>query len=168
MQSAWRTYERSRQTKSGSRSTRRRAKCQIKRLTTKRSAAIGGVAHASVARLIISATHQQRLSASRWSRWRTSSSDRTTGCGFGRRGGQSWRPRSSDETKGFRREPFGIDERATRGSSRPQFTQKSKLLRRKFHRHETDSGHVATGPVEAGDEAFPDRVAPGGSGVRSN
>jgi len=55
-------------------------------LTTKRSAAIGGVAHASVARLIISATHQQRLSASRWSRWRTSSSDRTTGCGFGRRG----------------------------------------------------------------------------------
>ena len=53
VEAPWRTYERSRQTKSGSRSTQRRATCQIKRLTTKRSAAIGGVAHASVARLII-------------------------------------------------------------------------------------------------------------------
>jgi len=137
-------------------------------LTTKRSAAIGGVAHASVARLIISATHQQRLSRISLVAVANVIKRQNYGLRLWPSGGQSWRPRSSDETKGFRREPFGIDEHATRGSSRPQLTQKSKLLRRKFHRHETDSGHVATGPVEAGDEAFPDRVAPGGSGVRSN
>ena len=42
-----------------------------------------------------------------------------------------------------------------------QLTQEPKLLRPKFHRDEADTGDVATGPVEAGDEANPDRVDPG-------
>jgi hypothetical protein len=37
----------------------------------------------------------------------------------------------------------------------------SQLLRRKFRREEADTGDVATGPVEAGDEAILDGVAPG-------
>jgi hypothetical protein len=41
------------------------------------------------------------------------------------------------------------------------FTQEPKLLRPKFRGDEADTGDVATGPVEAGDEANPDRVAPG-------
>jgi hypothetical protein len=45
--------------------------------------------------------------------------------------------------------------------SRPQLTQEPKLLRPKFRRDEADTRDVATGPVEAGDEAIPDRVAPG-------
>jgi hypothetical protein len=36
-----------------------------------------------------------------------------------------------------------------------------KLLRRKFVGNEADTGDVAAGPVDVGDEAIPDRVAPG-------
>src|SRR6516225_4521182 len=64
----------------------------------------------------------------------------------------------SSETKGFVRGHLGSTSTATRTASWPHLAQKSKLLHRKFHRHEADTGDVATGPVEAGDEAFPDRV----------
>src|SRR5262245_37428158 len=40
-------------------------------------------------------------------------------------------------------------------------SRKSQLLRRKFHRHEADARDIATGPVEVGDKAIPDRVEPG-------
>src|SRR6516164_2261329 len=39
--------------------------------------------------------------------------------------------------------------------------QEPKLLRPNFRRDEADPGGVTTGPVEAGDEAVSDRVAPG-------
>src|SRR5262249_20144343 len=47
-----------------------------------------------------------------------------------------------------------------RGSP-PQLTQEPKLLCSKVHRDEADTGDVAARPVEVGDEAIPDRVAPG-------
>src|SRR5262245_35158868 len=57
--------------------------------------------------------------------------------------------------------PFVNYEHGNALGSRPQLTQEPKLLRRKFHRHEADTSDVAAGPVEVGDEAVPDRVAPG-------
>jgi hypothetical protein len=51
--------------------------------------------------------------------------------------------------------PSGIDEHGNARGSRPQLTQEPKLLRRKFVRDEADTGDVAAGPVEAGDEAIP-------------
>src|SRR5262249_4749708 len=43
---------------------------------------------------------------------------------------------------------------------RPQLMQEPKLFCSKFRPDETDTGDVATGAVEAGDEAVPDRIAP--------
>src|SRR5262245_23628931 len=57
--------------------------------------------------------------------------------------------------------PFVNYEHGNALGSRPQLTQEPKLLRRKFHRHEADTSDVAAGPVEVGDEAIPNRVAPG-------
>ena len=45
--------------------------------------------------------------------------------------------------------------------TRPQLTQEPKVLCRKFDRGEADTGDVAVGPIEAGDEANLHRVAPG-------
>src|SRR5262245_35919897 len=73
--------------------------------------------------------------------------------------GRSRSPDLRDKRLGKR--PFGIDEHGNARGSRPQLTQEPKLLRRKFHRHEADTSDVAAGPVEVGDEAVPDRVAPG-------
>ena len=42
----------------------------------------------------------------------------------------------------------------------PDRTREPKLLCPKFHRDEADTGDIATRPVEAGDEAILDRVAP--------
>jgi hypothetical protein len=76
------------------------------------------------------------------------------------------RSRSSDLSLGSGE--FGIDEHGNSRGSWPQFTQEPKLLRRKLHRHEADTGDVATKPVEAGDEANLDRVAPRANRLRIN
>src|SRR5213080_1615160 len=57
--------------------------------------------------------------------------------------------------------PFGIDNHSNARDSRLQLTQEPKLLCPNFRRDEADPGGVATGPVEAGDEAISDWVAPG-------
>src|SRR5262249_35624466 len=56
--------------------------------------------------------------------------------------------------------PVAIDEHGNRRGSRQQLTQEPNLLRPKFRREEADTDDVATGPVEASDEAVLDGVAP--------
>src|SRR5262245_16615060 len=73
--------------------------------------------------------------------------------------GQSRSPNVRDNALG--RGPLGIGEHANARGFRPQLMQEPKLLCSKFRQDETDTGDVATGAVEAGDEAVPDRVAPG-------
>ena len=62
--------------------------------------------------------------------------------------------------KGLSEGKFGINQHANAHGSRLQLMQQPKLLCPKLSSDKRDTGDIAARPVEAGDKAEPDRVAP--------